>query len=1123
MNENNNLTGRIARILNDVNNFATHNPKCNQCKKECKNFISDSLRCLLQKEDNVVTIQHLCSKTSGRVYICLGCNHFHHRKNRLNCTCVDRSQSAVAALPEEDEDESQQLMQYDNCNGAFDDHHTNHSTNKSVIAEGEGMIQAIFDDKTAFNEKSSRFWKNEHKEVNHGKTCIVTNALNNINLSNNDINVALVTTRLHFNVTKESSQDIIELTNQTVRELVKEQTDNTEMFYTCLKESISDVLIGQLKASNESDPNLTTLLEALNITDLTEKITQSTQQKVHLAQRQNTTKKKDLPDSNDIRNKYLSGKKSILQNLPIPDVKMAHGFACVPLEQIVNLFLAMDLPLRYYQVDSDWKDETGEYEGEYFKSLHTKIISDDHYVEGTRAYIARGWSDGFNLHYVKINSDHNNLQIFTVTLLGRKGQTDHTWPFAIGFKQSDHSKILNMFMKQAKELEKPKYRYVGGSEKKLVRVSIHLQAMMNDYIERVSNCVVSQNGNFAHRWGYSCAFCPVTTPSCELCREKRVERILSDSADNKTCESEEVNSDDESVISPCRGVFCDDWWFTFDYQELSKYPVRIEDMESIKKKFTSLRMVPVVKLNFNILKNCVLEVQEYWDKCKLGHSKRPTKTRIKDYFDICGIQQKFSQKMLDRLFDGDGNITEMIPTVWEDIIGSGLDLFVQIPMHLCALGIEKTLIKNTKHFFRGGILLKSSGETFGEFVSEVQEVHNRINHTSIEWLNTQPFTSKDDLAISNWLSDSFFSFTRTSLVLFGILAENEDCNAPAEVSFHQDAFQEVRVLWFCLMSHMFAAEHVSSDTIDDYSRLFLDACVRLNNLTKRKKGKKKKSFFEGTCNFFSILNTKQVIDRHGPIKYLWEGGDGGEKFIQKFKGANCPGFFRHNDNFMMTFMQKVMNSYMLDHINKGNPLCERLSYERALNFEVYNKEMAALSPLTQGIVVSGVIVKERLYICFHQQVSSRNNQVVLKELTFDDEAGQWNYNLFYAPASIEHSKEGVNCENREDVVKQSSDVFALFPMDMSNDVDSEKTCFTLICRSWRIRDDVGKLRLPTPKEKLLRRGQQGYEDGSSMEEDEFEEESNDPIDNDEETNSDSEDEECIDPKPKASRGKKRKL
>jgi len=56
--------------------------------------------------------------------------------------------------------------------------------------------------------------------------------------------------------------------------------------------------------------------------------------------------------------------------------------------------------------------------------------------------------------------------------------------------------------------------------------------------------------------------------------------------------------------------------------------------------------------------------------------------------------------MVEILFEGDQNIKDLIPIVWNDIIGSGLDLYVQIPMHLYSLGIEKTLIKkHTSNIF----------------------------------------------------------------------------------------------------------------------------------------------------------------------------------------------------------------------------------------------------------------------------------------------------------------------------------------------------------------------------------------------------------------------------------------
>lgn len=1069
-NDHSKLRKEVKTLLENLANDDFHRsnnpngPKCTGCGQEYENIIDDTMRCLVKKSNaKVVRIDHLC-ETPGKVHICLGCNRYNTRLDRLETCCTftkqTTAQSVAAALPEKDDNDS--CQQLDAC-GGLDDcaSDTFQDTNERVSITDpsvmEEWIQANFNNETAFNNKSSNFWKNEHNKQGNGKACLVSKALLNTNdpekINIDDINSALLRTSLHFKSTSDTSKDIIEVTNHSIKEVVRENEASEELLYECMRESISDSISEVIKAHIKALGGVSGLsekMESLDISGLSEKVVKSTKQKVKEAKTHQSQSAIDLPNSKEIRNQYLDGKNSILQNLPIPNVQMAHGFAFVPLEQTVNLFLAMGLPLRYYENDADWKDDNGKYEGKYFESLHNKLKSDERFVEGNRSYIARGWSDGFNLHYVKVDKNYNNLQVFTITLLGKNGQPNHSWPVAIGFKQSDHSNVLNMFLAQAKQLENPKYRYVGGSEKKLLPVSIHFQVLMNDYIERAGNTGTTQNGTFTHRWGYSCFYCENTTPSCELCRRKRVDRILSSSSDDDTTQ-------------PQRCDDCTDWWRTKELNNLEKYPIRIDKLDSIKRleKAGQLKMVPVVRLNFNILKNCVKEVKQYYHVClqemqnKSPGTKRvpKIKTKCQNYFDACGVQPKLSKLMITELFAGE-DIEKMIPEVWEDIMGSGLDLFVQIPMHLCSLGIENTLIANTKSFLKGGTLLKSGKTTYGEFVSEVQKVHSRICQSSIDWLKSQPFTSTDDLGISQWLSDSYFSFTRASLVLYGVLAEE------GEVSAGQEAFLEVRVLWFCLMSHMFADESVSTDIIDDYARLFLDACVKLHGYTKS--NNERSSFYARCSNFFSILNTKRVCDRYGSTRNLWEGGDGGEGFIQKYKGANCPGFFRHNDEFMMPFTEKVMNAYMLDHVNTDNPMCERLHYARTLNFAIYKLE----SPLTEDIVVSGVVVDDRLYICFD---SSKESQVVLKRLKFDDTVGKWHYNLYYAPASIEHA-EVVTFVDREEVLKKSSDSFALFGVRASsNEVESEMIRFTMICRSWKIRDDDGKLRLPTPREDVLRR------------------------------------------------------
>ena len=83
-----------------------------------------------------------------------------------------------------------------------------------------------------------------------------------------------------------------------------------------------------------------------------------------------------LIDYPSIRNQVLEGKNSIIQNLPLPKVHLENNFACVPLEAIVNLSLALDLGVREYVDDKDWVDSNGEYDGSFYENLHQKVKAD---------------------------------------------------------------------------------------------------------------------------------------------------------------------------------------------------------------------------------------------------------------------------------------------------------------------------------------------------------------------------------------------------------------------------------------------------------------------------------------------------------------------------------------------------------------------------------------------------------------------------------------------------------------------------------------------------------------------------------------------------------------------------
>ena len=161
-----------------------------------------------------------------------------------------------------------------------------------------------------------------------------------------------------------------------------------------------------------------------------------------------------ITDYNTIRNEVKEGAHSIIQNLPIPSVKDLNGFAYIPLQEVVNLSLALGLDIRQYKDGKDWEDKNVDYEGEYFANLHRKVKESSDILEGsTRVCNIRCWSDGFQDNNIKEHNQYNNMQLFTVNFLGKNGQ-NITWPFALGFKAINHSPIMDRLWTEAKQLKK---------------------------------------------------------------------------------------------------------------------------------------------------------------------------------------------------------------------------------------------------------------------------------------------------------------------------------------------------------------------------------------------------------------------------------------------------------------------------------------------------------------------------------------------------------------------------------------------------------------------------------------------------------------------------------------------
>ncbi len=112
-------------------------------------------------------------------------------------------------------------------------------------------------------------------------------------------------------------------------------------------------------------------------------------------------------------------------------------------------------------------------------------------------------------------------------------------------------------------------------------------------------------------------------------------------------------------------------------------------------------------------------------------------------------------------------------------------------------------------------------------------------------------------------------------------------------------------------------------------------------------------------------------------------------------------------------------------------------------------------------IVSGVISKAgNLLVCFEE---SCGKGIKVYPLIFSDEIGSWKFNLWYSETVPQNQHSHVY-KGREELLEDCCDFFILLREKDTNDNNSMRT---MICHSWRVRDDMGKLRLLLPHKNVL--------------------------------------------------------
>ena len=491
---------------------------------------------------NIIKISHLCQHTTkSDIYICLKCDRFtinargpsritHTEHCSQSKAKPDVNTQSVFSGGDNDDDDDDDDDDDIHCDGNFDGDDDVHVDDRTPIREGlespnGDVIKYI---KDTFNKPTANYLEREHHKEGDGNRGLVVRAR-----VNNDIGAAyelhctdecvareLQSAKMYLKADKNMRHDIAASNHNIVKEFEEEKEELIEEFKQSMRKAGEELLAKMTSTllKDEEQGQEKKSIMAKTVQDVVDTNIES----MTIWRSSSKDRKIDpITDPNTIRTQITEGPNSIIKNLPLPHVKELGSFSYIPIKDVIELTFALGLPVRQYKGDEDWLHNE-KYEGKYYEDLHKKVQNDS---RNSRRCILRCWSDGFQAFAVKENNKKkNSLQIVTVTLLGKDGQ-NITWPFALGFKTDDMSNVIDELRCEAKKLEEPFVVYCG-IEKRLIQISVHLQVIMNDHPERCVNSCTSANGRFTHRWEYSCLYCHETTPSCQICRSIRVNRIL---------------------------------------------------------------------------------------------------------------------------------------------------------------------------------------------------------------------------------------------------------------------------------------------------------------------------------------------------------------------------------------------------------------------------------------------------------------------------------------------------------------------------------------------------------------------------------------------------------------------
>jgi hypothetical protein len=146
---------------------------------------------------------------------------------------------------------------------------------------------------------------------------------------------------------------------------------------------------------------------------------------------------------------------------------------------------------------------------------------------------------------------------------------------------------------------------------------------------------------------------------------------------------------------------------------------------------------------------------------------------------------------------------------WHKELGIKIEQFTDAPMHMLFLGITKHLLAHVVRLFG------NKNANYWYFSGIISEHIKYGKDISLDWCPIADFSEAESISTTGWQSAQYVAFSWLSLVYFELIEDFQDIDKEK-----LKAFQQVFVLWFLLISSLFAENACNLELVDDCVRLF---------------------------------------------------------------------------------------------------------------------------------------------------------------------------------------------------------------------------------------------------------------------------------------------------------------